>query len=158
MATAMLPPSQEDSSRFGLDVRTSLAIGRHFRATDLVHAMRHRHALTREYIELMKGVDAIVTPTTASTAPAINEKSLPEGESNLQVSDMLVRFIRSGNLTGFPGLSVPAGYDKAGLPVGIHFLARAYEEHLLLRLGRVVEAAVPRRAPPRHLEGLSFGG
>ena len=154
MATAMLPHTNEDSSRFGLDARTSLAIGRHFRATDYVHAMRHRHAITREYLELMKGVDAIVTPTTATTAPQINEKSLPDGESNLVLSDALLRFIRAGNLTGFPGLSVPAGYDALGLPIGVHLLGRPYEEHLLLRLGRVVEAAAPRRVPAHHVSVL----
>jgi len=154
MATAMLPHTREDASRFGPDARTNLAIGRHFRATDLVHAMRHRHAITRQYLELMKGVDAIVTPTTAITAPPINERSLPDGESNLPVVDALLRFIRAGNLTGFPGLSVPAGYDVAGLPVGIHFLGRPYQEHLLLRLGRVVEAAVQRRTPRHHVEVL----
>lgn len=154
MATAMLPHTTEDSRRFGLDARTSLAIGRHFRATDYVHAMRHRHAITRQYLELMKSVDAIVTPTTATTAPRINEKSLPDGESNLVLSDALLRFIRAGNLTGFPGISVPAGYDGSGLPVGIHFLARPYQEHLLFRLGRVVEASVPRRAPRHHVEVL----
>jgi Asp-tRNA(Asn)/Glu-tRNA(Gln) amidotransferase A subunit family amidase len=155
MATAMMPHTREDSSRFGPDARTNLAIGRHFRATDLVHAMRHRHALTREHLKMMKDVDAIVTPTTACTAPLINEKSLPDGESNLVVVDQLMRFIRQGNLTGFPGLSVPAGYDALGLPVGIHFMGRPYQEHLLLRLGRVVEAAVQRRAPRHHVEALS---
>lgn len=154
MATAMLPHTREDSTRFGPDARTNLAIGRHFRATDLVHAMRHRHAITKAYIELMKGVDAIVTPTTATTAPAINERSLPDGESNLPVVDALLRFIRAGNLTGFPGLSVPVGYDSIGMPVGMHLLGRPYEEHFLLRLGRVVEAAVPRRAPRHHVSVL----
>ncbi|MBK7864971.1 MAG: amidase [Archangiaceae bacterium] len=155
MATAMLPHTREGgSTRFGPDARTNLAIGRHFRATDLVHAMRHRHALTREYLELMKGVDAIVTPTTACTAPLINERSLPDGESNLPVVDQLMRFIRAGNVTGFPGLSVPAGYDAGGLPVGVHLLGRPYEEHFLLRLGRVVEAAMHRRPPKHHVEVL----
>jgi Asp-tRNA(Asn)/Glu-tRNA(Gln) amidotransferase A subunit family amidase len=155
MATAMLPHTKEDSSRFGPDARTNLAIGRHFRATDYVHAMRHRQALTKQYVTMMKDVDALVTPTTACTAPPINEKSLPDGESNLVVVDQLMRFIRTGNLTGFPGLSVPAGYDALGLPVGVHFLGRPYQEHLLLRLGRVVEAAVQRRAPRHHIEALS---
>ncbi len=155
MAEAMLPHTTEDSSRFGPDARTNLAIGRHFRATDLVHAMRHRHLITREVLNVLKTCDAIVTPTTACTAPLINERSLPDGESNLPVVDALMRFIRLGNLTGFPGISVPAGYDALGLPVGIHFMGRPYEEHLLLRLGRVVEAAVPRRTPRHHVTALS---
>lgn len=155
MATAMRDHVDEDSTRFALDSRTNLAIGRHFRATDLLHAMRHRQRLTREYLALMKDVDVIVTPTTACTAPPIPEDTLPEGESNLPVVDQLMRFIRVGNLTGFPALAVPAGFDAAGLPVSVHLMGRPWEEHLLLRLGRVVEAAVERRVPSIHVKALS---
>ncbi|HEX8705623.1 MAG TPA: amidase [Myxococcaceae bacterium] len=151
MAEAMLP---QRTSEFGLDSRANLAIGRHFRATDLVHALRHRHRLTRELLSLMADVDVIVTPSTATTAPAIPEAALPAGESNLPVVDALMRFIRLANLTGSPALSVPAGFDNAGLPVGVHLMGRPYEEHLLLRLGRVVERATPHRTPATHVRVL----
>lgn len=154
MAAAMQPYLREDKSRFGLDVRVSLRIGSEFRSTDYVHAMRHRSALTAQWLELLKTCDAVVTPTTASTAAPITESALPEGETNLQLSDALLRFIRPGNLTGFPGLSVPAGYDEKGLPIGVHFAGRPYEEALLLRLGRVVEAQVERRLPAVHVSVL----
>jgi Asp-tRNA(Asn)/Glu-tRNA(Gln) amidotransferase A subunit family amidase len=154
MASAMAPHYREDKSRFGLDVRVSLRIGSEFTSTEYVHAMRHRAAFTQQWVELFKSCDAVVTPTTASTAAPITESALPEGESNLQMSDALLRFIRPGNITGFPGLSVPAGYDDKGLPIGIHFQGRAYEEALLLRLGRVVEASVERRVPPVHVSVL----
>jgi Asp-tRNA(Asn)/Glu-tRNA(Gln) amidotransferase A subunit family amidase len=154
MASAMAPHLREDKNRFGLDVRVSLRIGSEFTAGEYVHAMRHRAAFTQQWVELLKTCDAVVTPTTASTAAPINESALPEGESNLQMSDALLRFIRPGNITGFPGLSVPAGYDDRGLPIGAHFQGRAYEEALLLKLGRVVEASVERRLPPVHVSVL----
>ncbi|RKG60912.1 amidase [Corallococcus sp. AB011P] len=154
MAEAMLPQVKTRASVFGLDSRTNLALGRHFRATDLIHALRHRHRLTRELLALMADVDVIVTPTTASTAPAIPEATLPAGESNLPVVDALMRFIRLANLTGCPALSVPAGFDRAGLPVGVHLMGRPYEEHLLLRLGRVVERATEHRTPGIHVSVL----
>ena len=116
--------------------------------------MRHRHLITRDWLEQMKTVDAVVTPTCATTAPAIPESTLPYGESNLPVVDALLRFVRQGNVTGFPAISLPAGYDGSGLPVGLQLMARPYEEHLLLRLGRVVEAAVERRAPRVHVQVL----
>ncbi len=154
MRTAMRAHLAVDSRRFALDTRTNLAIGGHFRATDYVHAMRHRTRLTQEYLAMMAGVDVVVTPTCATTAPPIPEDALPEGDSNLPVTDGLMRFVRIGNLTGFPGLSLPVGYDAGGLPVGLQLMGRPYEEALLLRLGRVVEAAVPRRLPPVHVEVL----
>ncbi|MBE2252964.1 MAG: amidase [Myxococcus sp.] len=155
MREAMHDEVLKDSTRFALDSRTNLAIGGHFTSRDYVHAMRHRQKLTREWLELMKTCDVVVTPTTACTAPLIPEAALPDGESNLPVVDQLMRFIRVGNLTGFPALSLPVGLDALGLPVGLQLMGRPYEEHLLLRLGRVVEASVPRTRPPVHVTALS---
>ncbi len=154
MSASMLPHTNEDSSRFGFDTRTNLAIGRHFRATDYVHALRHRHLITKDWLDLMKDVDAVVTPTCGITAPPVPEGALPDGESNLPVVDALMRYVRQGNVTGFPAISVPVGYDGGGLPVGLQLTARPYEEHLLLRLARVIEAKVERRLPKVHVQVL----
>ncbi len=154
MLEAMHDEVWKDSTRFALDSRTNLAIGANFSSRDYVHAMRHRQRMTRELLEVMHTCDVVVTPTTACTAPLIPESTLPDGESNLPVVDQLMRFIRLGNLTGFPALSVPVGLDALGLPVGLQLMGRPYEEHLLLRLGRVIEAAVPRAVPRVHVTAL----
>ncbi|MBX5481722.1 MAG: amidase [Myxococcaceae bacterium] len=154
MVTCMMPAIDEDIRRFGLDVRTNLAIGRYFSSSDYVHALQHRHKLTRELLATMQNVDAIVTPTTATTAPEMPEQALPEGESNLVMTDGLMRFIRPANITGFPGIAVPAGYDRQGLPVSLHFMGRPWEEGLLLRLAAAVEEAVPPRTPARQVRLL----
>jgi Asp-tRNA(Asn)/Glu-tRNA(Gln) amidotransferase A subunit family amidase len=150
MATAMRDEVDRDSSRFAYDSRTNLALARRFTALDYVHALRHRHAITVETLRQLHDVDVIATPTTASTAPAIPESTLPDGESNLVVTDALMRFIRVGNLSGFPAVSVPCGFDAGGLPIGLQLMGRPWEEHLLLRMARVVEAASERRTPRHH--------
>jgi Asp-tRNA(Asn)/Glu-tRNA(Gln) amidotransferase A subunit family amidase len=149
MAAAMAP-HRAQLEQFALGSRTNLAFGRHFRATDLVHAMRHRHRLTVDTLAQLRQVDVIVTPTTAITAPAIDEAALPAGSSDLPVVDQLMRFVRVANLTGLPALSVPCGIDRAGLPIGVQLLGRAWDEATLLRLGRVIEAATPYVAPAHH--------
>jgi Asp-tRNA(Asn)/Glu-tRNA(Gln) amidotransferase A subunit family amidase len=154
MCQSMRPQIEEDVTQFGLDSRANLAIGQHFKSTEYVHALRHRHAMTREWLQLMKTCDVVITPTTAITAPAIPESTLPEGESNLPVVDALMRFIRIANITGFPALSVPAGFDRNALPIGVHLMARPYEENLLFRLGRVIERGVEHRRPPDHASVL----
>lgn len=141
--------------RFGLDARTNLAIGQQFKGTDVVHALRHRHALTKDLLKQYASVDLMVSPTTACVAPPMPEHALPLGESNLPVVDALMRFIRVGNLTGFPALSVPSGHDSRGLPTGVHLMARPYEEHLTLRAGFVVEQATERRLPMVHVRALA---
>lgn len=150
MATAMRDEVDRESGRFAYDSRTNLALARRFTALDYVHALRHRHAITVETLRQLHDVDVIVTPTTASTAPDIPESTLPDGESNLVVTDALMRFIRIGNLSGFPAISVPCGFGAAGLPIGLQLMGRPWEEHLLLRMARVVEAASESRTPRHH--------
>jgi Asp-tRNA(Asn)/Glu-tRNA(Gln) amidotransferase A subunit family amidase len=154
MATAMRGEIERGVDRFAYDSRTNLAIGQRFSAMDYVHALRHRHGITKMTLQTLHGVDVIASPTTAMTAPAIPEDALPNGDSNLPVVGALMRFIRLGNLTGCPAISVPCGLDSAGLPVGFHLMARPYEEHLLLRLGRVVEAATSPSQPKHHVRLL----
>jgi Asp-tRNA(Asn)/Glu-tRNA(Gln) amidotransferase A subunit family amidase len=154
MREAMHEEVLGDSSRFALDSRTNLAIGHHFTSRDYVHAMRHRHNITREWLGLMQHCDVAVTPTTACTAPLIPEQTLPDGESNLVVVDQLMRFIRIANLTGFPAISVPVGLDSRGLPVGLQLMGRPFEENVLLRLGLVIEGRIERRVPSVHVGAL----
>ncbi len=155
MSTGVRADVLKDSSRFAYDSRTNLALGRRFSATDYIHALRHRHALTVEALQTFHDVDVIATPTTATTAPPIPEATLPDGESNLPVVDGLMRFIRMGNLTGFPAISVPCGFDAKGLPIGLHLMGRPWEEHVLLRAAAVVEETVDPRVPAWHTRLLA---
>jgi Asp-tRNA(Asn)/Glu-tRNA(Gln) amidotransferase A subunit family amidase len=154
MATAMWPHIQEGIRRFGLDARANLALARYFSSTDYVHALRHRHRLTVEWLKMMQTVDAVITPTTAITAPEISEGALPAGETNLPLTDALMRFVRLPNITGFPALSVPAGFDDAAMPVGLQLIGRPWEEALLLRIGLAVEGRAERRTPREHVRLL----
>jgi len=125
-------------------------LARKLTATDYVHAQRLRVRICRRFAEALAGVDAIATPATGCTAPVLPEDALKSGESNLEVTERIMRFAPAANLTGLPAISVPAGYDPAGLPVGLQLMGRAYDEHLLLRLAAVVERGVERRAPKVH--------
>jgi Asp-tRNA(Asn)/Glu-tRNA(Gln) amidotransferase A subunit family amidase len=89
----------------------------------------------------------IVTPTAGCTAPAYPADALPDGESNLPQTVVIMRYAQAANLFGLPAITVPAGYDGAGLPIGLQLMGRAWEEALLLRAAAVVEAGVERRKP-----------
>lgn len=150
MLSCLAEHHQAGRRRFGLDTRTNLAIASHFTSRDFCHALRHRHRLTQEYLELMQEVDLVVTPTTATTAPPIPEHALPTGQSDLKTVDALMRFIRVGNLTGFPAIAVPAGYDSSGLPISCQLLGRPWQESLLLRAALVAEQVHRPRKPKHH--------
>ena len=94
--------------------------------------------------------DVIVTPATGVAAPAIPAAALPAGESDLSTLVEIMRFATPANLTGLPAIVFPAGYTPAGLPVGLQVIGRAWDEAGLLRLARLAELAVERRAPRVH--------
>ncbi len=150
MVASQLPFDARHRKDYGLDVRMNFALARDFSAADYVHARRHRNRFTQAMLAQMAQVDVIVTPTNGCTAPPLRNDALPDGESDLETLDRIMRFVTLANLVGFPALSVPCGTDEQGLPVGLQLMGRPWEEALLFRLGRVVEAAATRLAPQVH--------
>ncbi|XP_043713622.1 fatty acid amide hydrolase-like [Telopea speciosissima] len=146
-----LNPDCEDgkNAQLTLDTRTNLALFRSFSASDYVASQRLRRRIMHHHMEIFKKVDIIVTPTTGITAPEIPPGSLNQGETNLQVSGYLMRFILAANLLGLPAISVPIGHDKQGLPIGLQLIGRPWAEASILRLASAVEelSADSRKRP-----------
>ena len=99
------------------------------------------------WTELMKDVDGIITPGNGTVAPKILENLLPDGESNLPLLRKIFHFTTSANLTGFPAIAFPAGYDAEGIPIPIAVNGRPWEEHLLLRIAHTAEGLIERKRP-----------
>ncbi|XP_047322897.1 fatty acid amide hydrolase-like isoform X2 [Impatiens glandulifera] len=125
--------------KLNYDSRTNMAIFQSLTASDYVVAQRMRRRLMYYYTEIFNKVDVIVTPTTGMTAPVIPPDALKFGESDLKVTGNLMRYVISANLLGFPAISVPVGYDKQGLPIGLQFIGRPWAEATILRLAAAVE-------------------
>ncbi|KAL2454948.1 Fatty acid amide hydrolase [Abeliophyllum distichum] len=153
-----LTPDFEDGKRveFTHDTRTNLALFRSFTASDYVAAQCLRRRIMHYHMEIFKEVDVIVTPTTGMTAPIIPPAALKSGETNLQVSANLMRFVTTANLLGFPAISVPVGYDKQGLPIGLQIIGRPWCEASILRLAAVVEelCGTPNKKPLQFYDML----
>ncbi len=103
----------------------------------------------------LEQVDVIVTPTTGLTAPAIPQAALLHGESDLTTLTEIMRFTTQANFTGLPAISFPAGYNEAGLPIGMQAIGRAWQEQILLRLALAAEQTVERQAPQMYYEILA---
>ncbi|KAL3515446.1 hypothetical protein ACH5RR_022348 [Cinchona calisaya] len=140
-----LSPDFEDGKGkyISQDTRTNLALFRSFTGSDYVAAQCLRRRIMHYYTEIFKQVDVIVTPTTGMTAPLIPPAALKSGESNLQVSGNLMHFVVPANLLGLPAISVPVGYDKQGLPIGLQLLGRPWGEASILRLAAAIEEICP---------------
>ncbi|XP_069145920.1 fatty acid amide hydrolase isoform X3 [Solanum lycopersicum] len=143
-------------ARLTYDTRTNLAFFRSFTAADYVAAQRLRRRLMYFHMEIFKKVDIIVTPTTGMTAPRIPPSALKVGETDLQVSGNLMRFIITANLLGLPAVTVPVGYDKQGLPIGMQLIGRPWCEASILRLAAAIEetCAEPKKKPLQYYDIL----
>ncbi|XP_027774463.1 fatty acid amide hydrolase-like isoform X1 [Solanum pennellii] len=143
-------------ARLTYDTRTNLAFFRSFTAADYVAAQRLRRRLMYFHMEIFKKVDIIVTPTTGMTAPRIPPTALKVGETDLQVSGNLMRFIITANLLGLPAVTVPVGYDKQGLPIGMQLIGRPWCEASILRLAAAIEetCAEPKKKPLQYYDIL----
>lgn len=96
-------------------------------------AQRVRALIQQDVAQALKQVDLIVTPTTPNTAFKIGEKRNP---LEMYLSDL---YTALANLSGIPALSLPCGRDSRGLPIGIQFMGRHFEEELLFQAAYAVE-------------------
>ncbi len=102
-------------------------------------AVRLRDAARRDYDQALADVDALVMPTTPTTAPLLPSEDPGFGES-IQAISAGVSNTAQFDATGHPAISVPSGPSE-GLPVGCMFVGRHFEEAMLYRLAAAVEAA-----------------
>jgi aspartyl-tRNA(Asn)/glutamyl-tRNA(Gln) amidotransferase subunit A len=129
---------------FGVEPKLRMLMGIYLSAAQFdkgyyQRALKARALIRRDFDEIFDPggkyrLDALLTPTAPSTAFPIGSVY---GDSVLmQYSDQLTA---TTNHAGIPGLSIPAGFDREGLPIGAQFLGPDYAEGVLLRLGRAYE-------------------
>ncbi|KAB2633914.1 fatty acid amide hydrolase-like [Pyrus ussuriensis x Pyrus communis] len=143
-------------AKLSYDSRTSVALFRSFSASDYIAAQCLRRRIMYHHMEIFKKVDVIVTPTTGMTAPIIPPAALKDGETDMWVTGYLMRFVIAGNLLGLPAISVPVGYDKQGLPIGLQLIGRPWGESSILRLASAIEelCAKSKKRPVQYFDVL----
>ena len=103
-----------------------------------LRALKVRALIARDFTEVFKEYDCIVTPTSPTTAFRLGEKL--ENPLAMYLSDV---YTISANLAGVPAISVPCGSNKAGLPIGLQITAKAFDEETLFRVAYNYEQATP---------------
>ena len=120
---------QEHPDWFGADVRQRLETGRAFTSSEYITARHTQTKVKRQCELLFDEYDVLILPTTPIAAPLL------EGENAIERARQLTRFTAPFNLTGLPALTVPCGFTKAGLPIGLQIISRAWNEAGALRAG-----------------------
>jgi Asp-tRNA(Asn)/Glu-tRNA(Gln) amidotransferase A subunit family amidase len=138
---------REHVRELGAPPRITLALAHGFGAGDYILAQQVRTQAIAVFQGVLAQVDAILTPTTAMTAPRIPPGGERSGWSDLGATTEKMRFVFASNLTGHPAISFPAGYDPDGLPIGMQAIGRYWDERTLLRIAAAAERTVERRRP-----------
>ena len=139
---------REHPDDFGPYVLERMRAGEEITGADLALARQDQRRIQRAWLELLRDVDLILTPTTAMPALA-RKDARPAGERDADSARKLTRNTSPFNLTGLPAISIPCGFTKAGLPIGLQLASGPWREGLVLRAARAYERATEwhRRHP-----------
>jgi len=101
-----------------------------------MRALKVRTLIRQDFERVFKECDCIITPTSPTAAFKIGEKR--DDPLKMYLSDI---YTISVNLAGIPGISLPCGFTKKGLPVGLQVLADNFDEAMLFRVAHAYEQA-----------------
>ena len=127
------------AAEYGDDVRRRLEQGRDVRATDYLRAFEAKGRMEADFDEAFKRVDAIIAPTLAVAAPRLGDNDVFIAGEKETVRSALVRMNRPANVTGHPALSIPCGFTRDGLPIGLQMIGPRWSEARLLALALAYE-------------------
>ena len=133
---------------FGQEVRRRIMIGTYVLSAGYydayyLRAQKVRALILRDFTEAFRHCDALLTPTAPSAAFGQGEKM--DDPVTMYLNDV---FTVPANMAGIPGLSVPAGLDAQGLPLGLQVLGRPFDEETVFAVGAAIERAATFDAVP----------
>jgi aspartyl-tRNA(Asn)/glutamyl-tRNA(Gln) amidotransferase subunit A len=137
---------------FGSEVKRRVMIGTYVLSAGFYNAYYNRARKVRALIKrdfetvFADGIDAILTPATPSAAFGLGEMA-DSDPVQMYLNDV---FTVTVNLAGLPGIAVPAGLDKNGLPLGLQLIGRPWEEGDLLNTAYTLERAAQFVAKPNR--------
>jgi aspartyl-tRNA(Asn)/glutamyl-tRNA(Gln) amidotransferase subunit A len=131
----------ERSQDYGAQVLMRLQNGLAIPAVSYLEAMRWRGPALAAYLAAVEGTDAVIAPVAPMPAPTIAESDVGNSHDAEAVIQRVTRFTRPINYLGLPSLSIPTGFTKTGLPVGMQLVGRSFDEAMLIRIGSAFQRA-----------------
>jgi aspartyl-tRNA(Asn)/glutamyl-tRNA(Gln) amidotransferase subunit A len=131
---------------FGPEVKRRIMLGTYALSAGYydayyLKALKVRTLIRRDFTQAFERCDLIVTPTSPTAAFRLGEKA--DDPLQMYLADV---FTISANLAGIPGMSVNCGFTGAGLPIGLQFLGKPFDEGTILRAAHAYEQGTPWRA------------
>ena len=130
------------SEGFGDEVKRRIMIGTYVLSSGYydayyLKAQKVRRLIKNDFDQAYKKVDAILTPSTPSSAFKIGEKT--NDPVSMYLNDI---FTVPVNLAGLPGISIPAGHDSKGYPLGLQIIGKAFDEQNILNIAYAMEEKI----------------
>ena len=130
------------SEGFGAEVQRRIMIGTYVLSSGYydayyLKAQKVRKLIKNDFDEAYKKVDAILTPSTPSAAFKIGEKT--NNPVSMYLNDI---FTVPVNLAGLPAISIPAGVDAKGYPLGLQIIGKAFDEQSILNIAYAMEEKI----------------
>ena len=124
---------------FGDEVKRRVLIGTYVLSSGYydayyIKAQKVRRLIKNDFDQCFKNIDAILTPSTPSSAFKVGEKS--NDPISMYLNDI---FTVPVNLAGIPAISIPAGHDNKGRPLGLQLISKALEEQKILNIAYAME-------------------
>ena len=140
---------------FGEEVKRRILIGTHVLSSGYydayyLRAQKVRTLIQRDFLNAFEKVDFLLTPTAPSSAFAQDEK--PTDPVQMYLNDI---FTVPASMAGVPALSVPAGLDAQGVPLGLQLIGKFFDEETLIAAGHVIEQAASFTHRPAIHAGVS---
>ncbi|MEQ8404415.1 MAG: Asp-tRNA(Asn)/Glu-tRNA(Gln) amidotransferase subunit GatA [Oceanicaulis sp.] len=134
---------------FGDEVQRRILIGTYVLSAGYydayyLKALKVRRKILEDFNQAFEKVDALLTPTTPSAAFAIGSKAKAD-PIEMYLNDI---FTVTANIAGVPAMSVPAGLDAQGLPLGLQVITKALDEETMFKVGHAIEDAAAFKAKP----------
>ncbi len=126
---------------FGKEVKRRIMIGTYVLSAGYydayyLKAQKVRRLIREDFLKAFEKCDVILTPTAPTAAFPIGDKSMQENPITMWLNDI---FTVSVNLAGLPAMSLPAGLNKDGLPLGLQLIGRSFDEETLFKAASALE-------------------
>lgn len=129
----------QSPGELGAFFRQALTASMFYSANDYLLAQKVRRVIMNDFAEVFDRVDVVITPTVAYPAFRFGETNLDLKGGSVNPRTAMGRYTRLGNITGLPGVSVPCGFSRSGLPLALQITGRAFADGLLLKVAHAYQ-------------------
>jgi aspartyl-tRNA(Asn)/glutamyl-tRNA(Gln) amidotransferase subunit A len=123
------------------EVRLLVQLGHLIRTSDYLKAQRGRELIRRATVQVLAGVDVLVTPTSPMVAPKLSDTTVDIDGQQLPMRSTLRRLTLPFNLSGLPAITIPCGFSPEGLPIGLQIIGKPFDEAMVLRVAHAYECS-----------------